>query len=670
MKYLTLASLLLIAAMASQYIYAEQSENQKTGNHKTRTQQPEMQEVVVTASFQPIQLKQSASAITVISAKDIENSHATMVSDLLRDVPGLAVSRSGVLGSTTQLRVRGSEGNHVLVMIDGIEVNDSSQGDEFNWAHLPTTGIERIEIVRGPQSVLWGSNAVAGVVNIITQKTNKPLQLGAYSEMGNRGTHHTGFNLGGSGNNYQVNLNGSHVSTEGENISRRGDEDDSYRNTTINLNMGWQPLDNLSFSLVGRQTKGENEFDGLSFVTGLPEDADNESEVRQRFGKVQADLSLFEGHWDQRVALSVSRHGNENFTDDVLTGSTSSRKKQYSYLSTINWAEETQSLSFLAERETENFSQRGPISFGSDPSQDQSRKTDSLALEYRITLWDNLTLGASVRHDDNTEFENANTRRFEASYRLPSTGTRLRAAYGTGVKNPTFIERFGFSSSAEFSVFQGNSELDPEESKSWEVGVDQAFLGGDVLVGLTYFNARLENQINGFVSKGLIFHPVSMFMVPLYTAENLDGTSDRQGVEATFDAKLTPALSAKASYTYTDTTQPNEATGRDVDEVRRARHIGSASLNWQATNQLNVNLNAQYNGSQNDNFFPPPLYAATPVKLDDYTLLNLAASYQMNKQLSFYTRLDNILDDDYEEIFGFQSLGFNAVVGVRYNFAP
>ena len=660
MKYLTLASLLAIASMAPQYIYAEQSENQKTGNYKTRTQQSEMQEVIVTASLQPIQLKQSGSAITVISAKDIENSHATMVSDLLRDVPGLAVSRSGVLGSTTQLRIRGSEGNHVLVMIDGVEVNDSSQGDEFKWAHLPTAGIERIEIVRGSQSALWGSDAVAGVVNIITQKADKPFQGSTYSEMGNHGTSHTGFNVGSRGDRYYLGLNGSHTSTEGENISRHGDEEDSYRNTTLNLNAGWQPLDNLSFLLTGRQVEVENEFDGTSFVTGLSEDADNESEVRQRFGRIQADLSLLEGHWDQRVALSVSRHGNENFTDDVFTGSQSSRKKQYSYLSTVNWAEETQSLSFLAERETEDFSQRGPISFGSDPNQNRSRKTDSLALEYRITLWDNLTLGASVRHDDNTEFENTNTRRFEASYQLPNSGTRLRAVYGTAIKNPTFIERFGFFSSATFLPFQGNAELDPEESKSWEVGIDQELLNGQILLGLTYFNARLENEING------IYDP----FLSINTTENLDGTSDRQGVEATLDAKLTPTLGIKASYTYTDARQPDAATNRDVDEIRRARHLGSASLNWQATNRLNLNLNAQYNGSQDDNFFPPPLFQPSPVKLDDYTLVNLAANYQMNRQLSFYTRLDNILDDDYEEIFGFQSLGFTAVVGVRYNFNP
>lgn len=647
MKYLSLASILAVTALPYPLSYAQTTENI----------QQDMNEVVVTASFQPIQRQQSANAISVISAKDIEHSHATVVSDLLRDVPGLAVNRSGVLGSTTQLRVRGSEGNHVLVMIDGIEVNDSSQGGEFNWAHLPVTGIERIEIVRGSQSALWGSDAVAGVVNIMTRKANKPLQGSAYSEGGSHGTNHSGFSLGGRGDTYHINLSGSHVSADGENISRHGDEEDGYRNTTLNLNVGWQPLDNLSFLLTGRQTEGENEFDDIDFfVTGLPQDADKESEFRQRFGRVQTDLSLFDDHWQQRVAVSISRHNNDEFTDGSQTGDKSIRKRQYSYLSTLNWAENTQQLSFLAEHETEDFSQRGAVQFFGDPNQDRKIRTDSLALEYRITLWDDLTLAASVRHDDNSEFENANTRRFEASYTLPNGDTRLRATYGTAIKNPTFTERFGF-----YTNFQGNPDLKPEESKSWEVGIDKTLFGGNLSLGLTYFNARLENEINGFVYDPMTF---------AFTAENINGTSDRQGVEATIDVKLTPALEIKGSYTYTDSTQPDSAVDRDVDEVRRPVHLGSVSLNWAPTNQLNVNLNAQYNGSQDDTFFPPWPQPSQVVKLDDYTLLNLTASYQMNKQLSFYTRLDNILDEDYEEVYGFQTLGFGAVVGVRYNFAP
>ena len=650
MKYLTLASLLAIASMAPQYIYAEQSENQKTGNYKTRTQQSEMQEVVVTASFQPIQLKQSGSAITIISAKDIENSQATIVSDLLRDVPGLAVSRSGVMGSSTQLRVRGSEGNHVLVMIDGIEVNDPSQSDEFNWGHMPAMGIERIEVVRGSQSSLWGSDAMAGVINIITKQSDAPFQGGAYSEAGSHGANHTGFNVGGSGEKYHINLSGAHISTDGENISREGGEKDGYRNSTLNLKAGLQPLENLSFTLIGRQTEGENEFDPAPIA--FPVDGDEESKFRQRFARVQADLSLLEDRWQQRVAVSVSRHNNKNLTDGSLTGKNSSRKKQLSYLSTLSWAESTQQLSFLVEHETEDFSQRGIVQPWGDPNQDRSRKNDGLALEYRVTLWDALTLAASVRHDDNSEFKNANTRRFEASYALPDSDTRLRAVYGTAVKNPSFSERFGF-----FTNFQGNPDLQPEESKSWEVGIDQTLLDGNLLLGVTYFRARLKNEIDGFV-----FDPMTF----AFTSENVDGTSNREGVEVSLDASLSDRLTAKASYTYTDATERND-TRREIDEIRRPRHLASASINWLAMNNLNLSLNVQYNGEQKDQDFNS--FPATTETLDDFTLVNLAANYQVNKQLSFYTRLENLMDENYEEVLGYQTLERGVYVGVRYNFS-
>ena len=279
-----LAGLLAISSIVS----AQADENTIDSNQSNN-----LQEVVVTASLAPVQLQQTGNAVYVISSDDIERSHASVVSDLLRDVPGVAINRGGVLGSTTQLRMRGSEGNHVLVLVDGMEVNDGSQGDEFNWAHMPAAGIERIEVVSGAQSVIWGSNAVGGVINIITSQATSGSQGDVFAEVGNHGTTNSGFSLGGRSQTAHFNLRASHLASEGENISRHGGEEDGYRNTTLNLNAGWRPLDNLSLSLHGRQTEGENEFD----AGDPPSDANNESEIRQRFVRAQADLSLLDDRW-------------------------------------------------------------------------------------------------------------------------------------------------------------------------------------------------------------------------------------------------------------------------------------------------------------------------------------------------------------------------------------
>ncbi|MEZ5530360.1 MAG: TonB-dependent receptor [Porticoccaceae bacterium] len=637
------ASLLALSAIASA----------QAGDTATKEEAPNsnLQEVVVTASLTPVQLQQTGNAVHVISSDDIERSHAAMVSDLLRDVPGVAINRGGVLGSTTQLRMRGSEGNHVLVLVDGMEVNDGSQGDEFNWAHMPTAGIERIEVVSGAQSVMWGSNAVGGVINIITRQAASGSQGDVFTEVGSHGTSNSGFSLGGRTETAHLSLRASHLASDGENISRHGGEEDGYRNTTVNLNAGWRPIENLSFSLSGRQTEGENEFD----AGDPPSDANNESEIRQRFVRAQADLSLLDDRWQHRVAVAVSRHGNENFTDGLLTGSSRSRKKQYSYLTSYAWDEQKQRLSLLVERETETFSQRGPVFWWGDPNQNRDRETNAVALEYRVVLWEDLTLGASLRHDDNTEFDDAYTRRFDASYLIAETGTRLRATWGTAVKNPTFSERYGY-----FTSFVGNPDLRPEKSTSWDVGVDQSLFNERLQLGLTYFKARLENEIDGFV------YDPTIPPFGAYTAENVSGTSYREGVELTARAALSPTVTLKGSYTYTDATEP-DGSGRDVDEHRRPHNLGSATLQWDPSSKWSLALNAQYNGHQDDSDFS--LYPAPVVRLDSYTLLNLSASFHATNQLTVYGRFENILDDDYEEVFGYQSLGFGAMVGVRYSFA-
>jgi vitamin B12 transporter len=643
MNKAVLAGLLAISSIAA--VQANES------NNESSSQLLGLPEVVVTASLTPVQLLQTGSSVTVISSSEIENSHAAVVSDLLRNVPGVAINRGGVLGSTTQLRMRGSEGNHVLVLVDGMEVNDGSQGDEFNWAHMPAAGIERIEVVRGAQSVMWGSNAVGGVINIITRQATSGSQGDVFAEVGNHGTTNSGFSLGGRSETAHFNLRASHLASEGENISRHGGEEDGYRNTTLNLNAGWRPLENLSFSLHGRQTEGENEFD----AGDPPSDANNESEIRQRFVRAQADLSLLDDRWQHRVAVAVSRHGNENFTDSLLTGSSNSRKKQYSYLTSFSWDDQNQRLSLLVERETERFSQRGPVLPWGNPNQDRDRETNAVALEYRVVLWEDLTLGASLRHDDNTEFDDAYTRRFDASYLIPDTGTRLRATWGTAVKNPTFSERYGY-----FTSFVGNPDLKPEKSTSWDVGVDQSLFNEQLQLGLTYFRARLEDEIDGFV-----FDPT----IPpfgAYTAENVSGTSDREGVEVSAQAALSSTVTLKGSYTYTDATEP-DGSGRDVDEHRRPHNLGSATLQWDPSSKWSLALNAQYNGHQDDSDFS--LYPAPVVRLDSYTLLNLSASFHATNQLTIYGRFENILDDDYEEVFGYQSLGFGAMVGIRYSFA-
>jgi vitamin B12 transporter len=609
----------------------------------------DIQEVLVSASLVPIAANKSANAITVIDTEQLKNRAALSVSDLLRDVPGLAVSRSGVQGSQTQIRARGAEANHLLVLIDGVEANDPSQSDELNWGVLAADDIERIEVIRGPQSSMRGSDAMAGVVNIITRSASQPFSAAAYTEAGSFSTQRSGFNLGAKKGNFDIRLGLSDMQTDGDNISRTGDEKDGYENTSINLKAGLQVSDELRISLAARHSDGMNEFDADNDFDGFVEDQDRVSEFRNSTMRLQGDYNSADGRWQHSLMVAQSNNDNEAFADSVLGNVTASTKDQIQYIGSLFWNNGAQRLSVLAEREEEDFQQRGPLSWGLDPNQDRERDTDSLALELRTDLSDDLTVAASSRYDDNSEFDSANTFRVEAIYQL-NDSLRLRTAYGTAVKNPTFTERFGF-----YTNFIGNPNLEPEQSSSWELGMDKQM--GELNLSATLFDAELENEIDGFV-----YDPATF----AYTSGNKQGLSQRQGIELTAAVNMSDNLVINAAYTYTDSVEADGAGGYQ-DEIRRARHTGSLTLAWRAMDNLQINTNAQYSGSQTDTFFPPWPTPAQTVTLDDYTLVNINANYSASDKLDIYLRLDNLLDDDYEEVFGYQTLGFGASLGVRFS---
>lgn len=607
----------------------------------------EIEEILVSASLVPIEANRSANAITVIDSEQLKNRAALSVSDLLRDVPGLAVSRSGVQGSATQIRARGAEANHLLVLIDGVEANDPSQSDELNWGILAADDIERIEVIRGPQSSMRGSDAIAGVVNIITRSASEPFSANLFREAGSFSTQRSGFNIGSKQGNFDIRLGVSDMQTDGENISRTGDEKDGYENTSINFKAGLQVSAAFRLSVAARHSEGMNEFDADSDFDGFVEDQDRVSEFRNSTMRLQADYLSADGRWQHKLVIAESSNDNEAFADGVLGNVTASTKDQYQYTGSMFWNNGAQRVSLLAEREEEDYQQRGPLNWGMDPNQDRERDTDSLAIEYRGDLSDNLTFAASARSDDNSEFESASTYRVEAIY-LVNNGLRLRTAYGTAVKNPTFSERFGF-----YTNFIGNPNLEPEESVSWELGIDKQM--GELALSATLFDAELENEIDGFV-----YDPATF----AYTSGNKEGLSQRRGVELTASVAMSDSLAINAAYTYTDSTEADTA-GNYTDEVRRARHMGSLNLAWQAMDNLQINTNAQYNGSQTDVYFPPWPTPAQTVTLDDYTLVNINANYSASDRLDIYLRLDNLLDDDYEEVFGYQTLGFAASLGLR-----
>jgi len=607
----------------------------------------EIEEVLVSASLMPITASRSANAVTVIDRAQLRNRATVSLSNILRDVPGFSVSQVGVLGSQTQIRVRGAEANHLLVTIDGVEANDPSQGDEFSWGTLTASDIERIEIIRGPQSSLRGSDAVAGVVNIITRTAEKS-SVGLFLESGSWATHHSGFNIGHKQGDFDIRFGLSHIESAGDNIARTGDENDGYRNTTYNIRSGLKLSDQMDISFAARESDGMNQFDADNDFDGLIEDQDRVSEFENSTMRFQGDYSSKDGTWQHKVLISQSKSDNTAFADKAKGNVTASTKDQIQYIGSFTWDQGAQNVAALVEREEEDWMQRGEITWGVyDPNQDRERDTDSVAVEYRTDINDHLTLAASARHDDNSEFDSAKTYRAEAIYQL-TEAIRLRGAVGTAVKNPTFTERFGF-----YTNFIGNPNLIPEESTSWELGADQLIMGGALTLSLTIFEAELENEIDGFV-----YDPATF----AYTSNNINGTSERKGAELSAVGNISESMSLAAAYTYTD------STGDDaVREVRRPRHIASLNLGWQAAHNLHLNTNIQFTGEQTDVYFPPFPEPSQVVALSNHTLVNINLNYSATEKFEMYLKLENALNENYEEVFGYQTLGFGATLGLRYS---
>ena len=615
----------------------------------TFSQSPDaMEEILVSGSLTPVSLLKSANAVTVIDRQTLKNRAASTLSEIMRDVPGFSVSQVGVLGSQTQIRVRGSEANHLLVTIDGVEANDPSQSDEFSWGTMSAADIERIEIIRGPQSSIRGSDAVAGVVNIITRRADRS-GFGVHADVGSWSTRNTGFNAGYQRDGFNFRLGANHVKSDGANIARQGQEDDGYKNTTFNLTTGLKMSDQFNMSLAARQSDGTNQFDADADFDGIVEDQDRQSDFKNTTLRLEGNYSSADGNWQHKVAISRAKNDNTAFADGVMGNRTASTKDQYQFIGNMILAGGDQTLSLLAEREEEDWMQRGEISWGIyDPNQDRERDTDSLAIEYRTFLTETLTLAASGRYDDNSEFDSAKTYRVEAVYQW-SDQTRLRSVFGTAVKNPTFTERYGF-----YTNFIGNPDLVPEESQSWEIGIDQTLKGSDFTVSLTVFEADLTNEIDGFV-----YDPATF----AYTSDNMTSDSERNGVEISAMGNITDSLGLTAAYTYTDS---SDADG--TREVRRPRHTASANLAWQVRSNLQLNTNIQFTGDQTDVYFPPFPQPSQVVVMDSHTLVNLTLNYQASKDLDLYLKVENALDEEYEEVFGYQTLGRGTTVGMRYDF--
>ncbi len=595
---------------------------------------------------------QVGSSVSVVTGKQIEQMQAKHAGDVLRNLPGVSVGQTGIATGVTQVRLRGAEGNHTLVVIDGIVVNTATEG-EFDFSNLSAADIEKIEVLRGPQSGIYGSNALGGVIKITTKKGRGPLRATIQAEGGSFGTKAGKVNISGGNEKVFGSLTVDHFNTDGFNLSDEAGDKEGGKRRSVFFNGGVRPLDNLTINFTVRDVQKTGDADEDEYVFDpdpLKSGTDGELEDTTAHYKTDlfligtsAKLDTFGGKWVHTL------NANKQETNYTATSQfygpfkNESEITKISYLSTVKFEtpgilNASHTLTGLAEYKDESFiNQEG---------EENERNQKSYALQYRSILDGGVSLSASVRHDNNDTFEDFTTWNVNGSWKIAKSGFRIHSNVGTAVVFPGMFEQFGSSA----LWFTPNADLLPEESFGWDVGVEWQSADKAFKVDVTYFNQDLENEI--------AYNPA---FVP--TLINLDGTSKREGVELQLTSRIMQNLYLSGAYTYLDA---KDADGNE--EIRRAPHSAKLNVNYKfADGKGNLNLGVNYNGEAKDYRF-----AATreDVTLDDYVLVSLAGSYKVQPNVELFGRVENLLDADYEEVYGFNTAGVAAYAGVKVKLGP
>ncbi|MBA3942710.1 MAG: TonB-dependent receptor [Sphingopyxis sp.] len=612
--------------------------------------------IVVTASRsgEGVRIDQLGSSVTVIDATAMEKRQTRILSDVLRDVPGVAVSRLGAIGGQTQLRIRGTEGNHVLTLIDGIEVSDPFNG-EYDFGTLIASPNARIEVLRGQQSSLYGSDAIGGVIHYITLTGAEAPGISARAEAGSFETFSGDLRVAGVSGNLDYAISGAYLHTGGTPTARFGTRDIGSDNVGVSGKLIWSPSD--SFKLTGVVRYGytdadsnNSEFDGTSPLYGYIVDSPDTYYTSQSFhGLLRAEFIALDGRWTNALTGQVTDTVRKAYSASIRDGGSEGRRYKGSFESSLRFGTDAivHRLTAAVDVEREEFRNTTPSPFVFQGQRD----TDNIGFvgEYELLAGDSFALGASVRHDENDRFDDATTYRIQSSYKLP-TGTRIRGAYGTGVKNPGYYELYGFSD----GVFIGNPDLRPEKSKGWEAGIEQT-IGDDLAtVGVTYFDSKLKGEI--FTT----FPPPNFVATPA----NRTTTSKQRGVEVFAQARPIPQIELDLAYTWL------KARENGVLEVRRPKHVASFNATiFSPDERFSSTLTVRYNGRQTDvAFLDPIFFAPTTVSLKEYVLVNLNANYKLTDGISVFARVENLAGEKYEEVFSYRSQGRAAYGGVRVRF--
>ncbi len=635
---------------------------------QTETSKAELDTVTVYSAYAtPVNQDKTASSVTVLTEKDFAERNATYVSDVLKTVPGVAIASSGGRGTLTNVYLRGAETNHTVVVIDGVKMNPVT-GSGYDFGGLSLSNIERIEVLRGEQSALWGSDAMGGVIYITTKNglyKDKPFNVDFDLGTGSHGTYDGSATISGYNNGFYYALNGNshrtrgisaissdkfnYTAEDGTAVSTGGaKERDKFHRDNVSFRLGYD-LNNKGVELLATHSTQNSHYDDYPTESTY----DNYTHTRETLLKLSGYLGSEQELFKHKFAVSNIKTDSDSY-EAYSTSAYSGKRLAANYQLDVNFDREgaiTQGLSFLTEYQKSDYQ----ANYNSPASPDWSYDLDnkkliekSIATEYRLLSEQDHSFSISGRFTDNSEYENAFTGRIAGAYRL-SPNIKAHASLGSAIQNPTMTEYYGYN-----GKFIANPALKPEKSRGGDIGLLLESQDKQHSFDVTYFARNVDNMISTTRINGNT------------KSINLDGISQIRGVELAYNGKITDLLTTYANYTYTQARDSQK-----MELVRRPKHLANAGIAYQITSELGADINVSYVGKRFEKY---TYYDAnfnstsTRVKLPSYTLVNLGVNYQVTPNINVYANLNNVFDKKYEDTLYYGQDGRNVYVGLKGSF--
>ncbi|QJU59764.1 TonB-dependent receptor [Sphingomonas sp. AP4-R1] len=615
--------------------------------------------IVVSANRSPIAIDRVAASVTVLDKKTIDRMGDLGVSDLLLRTPGVSFSRNGGYGTATSLRIRGAESDQTVVVIDGVKLNDpSSTGGGYNFANLLTGDASRIEVLRGPQSTLWGSQAIGGVVNIVTPMPTKSLEGSFDAEAGSRRTASGRAAVGGLTGPLAWRIGGQAFTTDGISAiapAFGGRERDGYSNRSVTGRAVLTIADGVSADVRGYYSDGRVDIDGFSG------DSAEYSLNKEFVGYAGLNVDLFGGRLRNRFAYGYTDTNRDNYNPTLPRAKTfdaAGHNKRLEYQGTLAVISGVDAV-FGIENERSNFRSVSPSSSLSVPIPAPSRGKAELTGIYgqvNAEVYKGLTLTGGIRHDDHNRYGSKTLFSGGAAWALP-TGTVLRANYSEGFKAPTLYQLF-----SEY----GNTNLRPEQAKGWEAGAEQRLWDGKVSFGVTYFERRSRDLIiyNGCstgTTDPLCRAPgnpaVSRFGYYLNVSRAF-----AHGIEATAAVKPIARVTMDGNFSWTASEDRSRgAATYGFQLARRPSHTANGSITYAIPDGPSLGAAIRWAGESFDN-------ATHTTRLAPYTLVDLRGEIPLSKEYAVFARVENLFDEKYMTVYRYGTLGRSVYFGFKGRF--